>query len=149
MRRALPLPLARVSTIGWKSLRDPADRFPTIPPTTVTGFLSNPFFASSSIFPLPPLAAPSLLCFPYKIRDDLVRATRRTCAYASRWTTTWKRGRGMKRNVELRKTRSTLYVRPNDEGLMLIVCDIQEWWEENLEGKREREQFLMNSFLTD
>lgn len=88
---SLSLSFARVSIIGWKSLRDPADRFPTTPPTTVTGFLSNPFFASSSIFPLSPRRTGGLLsCFPYKIRDGLVRATRRTCAYASPWTTIWK-----------------------------------------------------------
>lgn len=49
-----PYPVARASTFGRRSLRDPADRFPTTPPTTVTGFLSNPFFASTSAFlPLP------------------------------------------------------------------------------------------------
>lgn len=48
-------PVARASTFERRSLRDPADRFPTTPPTTVTGFLSNPFFASISAFlPLPP-----------------------------------------------------------------------------------------------
>lgn len=40
--------VARASTFGRRSLR--ADRFPTTPPTTVTGFLSNPFFASTSAF---------------------------------------------------------------------------------------------------
>lgn len=72
-------PVARASTFGRRSLR--ADRFPTTPPTTVTGFLSNPFFASTSAFL--PLLPRRFSCSSCKNRDDLTQATKRTCAHAS------------------------------------------------------------------
>lgn len=131
-----PYPVARASTFRRRSLRDPADRFPTTPPTTVTGFLSNPFFASTSAFlPLPPRCRLLLLL----VQDS-------GWSYPSYETHVCARiillddEKGEKRDTEgwrgetsSSRTRSPLYMCSNGERLILIACDIRKWWQGDAE----------------
>lgn len=126
-------PVARASTFGRRSLR--ADRFPTTPPTTVTGFLSNPFFASTSAF-LPLLPRRLLLRLVQESGWSYPSYETHVCARII--SSDWRKGKerdaeGWRGGTSSSRIRSSLYMCPNDEGLILIACDIRKWWKGDLE----------------